>query len=72
MGRNLPMQWQVDLPQIGRKIIFETLHPDQWMDVDFPYWEGVIIASGNGPESRGRGYMELIGYPVNSGVMSSQ
>jgi predicted secreted hydrolase len=65
MGRNLPMQWQVNLPQIGRKIRIEALHPDQWMDVDFPYWEGVIIASGNGPESRGRGYMELTGYPVN-------
>ncbi len=65
MGRNLPMQWQVDLPQIGRKIRIQALHPDQWMDVDFPYWEGVIIASGNGPESRGRGYMELTGYPVN-------
>lgn len=64
MGRNLPMQWQVDLPQIGRKIRIEALHPDQWMDVDFPYWEGVIIASGNGPESRGRGYMELTGYPA--------
>ena len=67
MGRTLPMQWQIDLAQIDRQIKIEALHPDQWMDVDFPYWEGVIIASGNKPGSRGRGYMELTGYPLNSG-----
>lgn len=61
-GRTLPMNWQIDLPQVGRQIRIDALHPEQWMDVDFPYWEGVIIASGKGPENRGRGYMELTGY----------
>jgi predicted secreted hydrolase len=68
MGRNLPMQWQVNLPQIGRKIRIEALHPDQWMDVDFPYWEGAVTVSGNGLENRGQGYMELTGYPVRATV----
>jgi predicted secreted hydrolase len=63
-GRNLPMRWQLDLPQVGRHFEIEALHPDQWMDVDFPYWEGVIIVNGTGPKNRGRGYMELTGYPL--------
>ena len=36
---------------------------EQWMDVDFPYWEGAVTASGSGPGERGVGYMELTGYP---------
>jgi len=63
MGRKLPLNWQIDLPQINRQLTIEALHPDQWMDVDFPYWEGAVTVSGNGPENRGRGYMELTGYP---------
>ena len=63
MGHKLPMLWQIDVPQIDRRFTVEALHPNQWMDVDFPYWEGVIIVDGDGPQNRGRGYMELTGYP---------
>jgi len=31
--------------------------------VDFPYWEGTVTVSGSGPGNRGKGYMELTGYP---------
>jgi predicted secreted hydrolase len=61
-GRELPLRWSFDLPQIGRSFEIRALHPEQWMDVDFPYWEGVVTVSGEGPENRGRGYMELTGY----------
>jgi predicted secreted hydrolase len=61
-GRSLPMAWQIRLPQINRQMTIEALHTDQWMDVDFPYWEGVVNISGKGPENSGRGYMELTGY----------
>jgi predicted secreted hydrolase len=62
-GRSLPLHWRIELPQIGRELDIKALHPDQWMDADFPYWEGAVIVSGNGPANRGRGYMELTGYP---------
>jgi predicted secreted hydrolase len=32
------------------------------MDVDFPYWEGVVTVNGDGKGSRGVGYLELTGY----------
>jgi predicted secreted hydrolase len=62
-GRSLPVHWRIELPQIDRLFELKTLHPRQWMNVDFPYWEGVITVTGSGPGNRGRGYMELTGYP---------
>lgn len=61
-NRMLPLQWTVELPQINRKMTITALHPEQWMKVDFPYWEGVVIVAGEGAENSGRGYMELTGY----------
>ena len=62
-GRRLPLAWRVALPTLGRELRIEALRPDQWMDVDFPYWEGAVRAEGKGPGNRGVGYMELTGYP---------
>jgi len=62
-NRKLPLRWRMELPQIGRDFEIKALHPGQWMDVDFPYWEGVIIMTGADSKNRGRGYMELTGYP---------
>ncbi len=67
-ARVLPLHWRITLPQIGRNLDIRPLHPDQWMDVDFPYWEGAVIVSGSGPENRGQGYMELTGYPARATV----
>jgi len=61
-GRALPLHWRLDLPQIGRALEVTPVQPDQWMDVDFPYWEGAVEARGNGPANSGRGYLELTGY----------
>ena len=61
-GRRLPLRWRIDLPGIGRSLEVGALRPDQWMDVDFPYWEGAVTVAGSGPENSGRGYMELTGY----------
>ena len=63
-GRQLPLSWRIELPQLNRTLDIKALHPDQWMDVDFPYWEGAITASGEGPSSRGLGYMDLTGNPM--------
>ena len=62
-GRLLPTAWRIDLPQIGRSLRVEALREDQWMDVDFPYWEGAVRVRGDGPGNNGRGYVELTGYP---------
>ena len=56
------MQWLIDLPQVDRQIKIEALFPGQWMNVDFPYWEGVVTVHGSDAGSRGQGYMELTGY----------
>ena len=64
-GRDLPLRWRVSLPGIGRQFDIEATLEDQWMAVDFPYWEGTVTVSGNGPANRGKGYMELTGYPLN-------
>jgi predicted secreted hydrolase len=61
-GRQVPLGWRILLPEIDRDLTVRALHPDQWMDLDFPYWEGVIIATGEGPGNSGRGYLELTGY----------
>jgi len=62
-GRDLPLHWRVSLPQIGRQFDIQATIEDQWMDVDFPYWEGTVTVSGSGPGNSGKGYMELTGYP---------
>ena len=64
-GRKLPTRWRIELPQIERTLEIEALHSDQWMNVDFPYWEGAVIVSGEGPQNSGRGYMELTGYAAD-------
>ncbi|MBT8049135.1 MAG: iron ABC transporter permease [Xanthomonadales bacterium] len=63
-GRALPLYWKIELPEIGREVEVRATHPDQWMEVDFPYWEGSVTVSGKDPGSRGVGYLELTGYPV--------
>jgi predicted secreted hydrolase len=63
-GRMLPLTWQIELPEIDRSIRITTEHSEQWMDVDFPYWEGTVTATGDTAGSRGVGYLEMTGYPV--------
>ena len=60
--RQLPLRWRIDLPEIGREMEVDALYADQWMDLDYPYWEGVINVTGSNPGSRGRGYLEMTGY----------
>lgn len=62
-GRRLPLKLRIGLPEIDRRLEVRALHPEQWMDVDFPYWEGVVLATGEGPGNSGEGYLELTGYP---------
>jgi predicted secreted hydrolase len=61
-GRALPLRWRIDLPELSRTLEIEALHDEQWMDVDFPYWEGIVMVRGEGEARGGQGYMELTGY----------
>lgn len=64
-GHQLPLSWTLDLPEIDRRLNVEALHPRQWMDLDFKYWEGVVRVTGASAAERGVGYMELTGYPAH-------
>ncbi len=61
--RHLPARWRIKLPEIGREVLITPLLEDQWMDVDFAYWEGAIEVSGADAGTSGRGYLEMTGYP---------
>jgi len=58
--RELPLSWQIRLPQLGRTWTVEALLDDQWMGGQFPYWEGVVLVNDG---QDGAGYLELTGYP---------
>lgn len=66
-GRSIPTRWRITLPELDRELLVSALHPRQWMDVDFPYWEGYVTAEGESPQESGRGYLEMVGYPPGRG-----
>jgi len=57
----LPLRWTIELPNLGKRWDIEALYDQQWMDTQFPYWEGVVKVDGG---KAGVGYMELTGYPM--------
>ncbi|HLF32468.1 MAG TPA: lipocalin-like domain-containing protein [Xanthomonadales bacterium] len=61
--RELPVSWRIGLPEISREFQVRALIPGQWMNVDFAYWEGAVVVEGDNAGSRGRGYLEMTGYP---------
>ena len=61
-GRQVPVAWTLSWPAAEIELDVEAGLDDQWMDVDFPYWEGAVTVRGAGPANRGRGYLELTGY----------
>jgi predicted secreted hydrolase len=58
------VRWRVELPELERSLEVGALHPDQWMAVDFGYWEGYVTVTGDDPAWSGRGYLEMTGYPI--------
>ena len=58
---NLPLNWTIQLPKRGKQWNVKALYKQQWMDTQFPYWEGVVKVDGG---KAGVGYMELTGYPI--------
>ncbi len=69
-GANYPSRWKLRVPSAALELEVEPLVDDQELDVSFVYWEGACAVSGS---SRGRAYVELVGYadaPVASASAS--
>jgi len=58
-GRQVPVRWQVQLPEQGVDVTVDAINPDAWMAVSVPYWEGPVTVTGS---HAGRGYLEMTGY----------
>jgi predicted secreted hydrolase len=58
-GRDVPVEWQVRLPDRGVDVTVRALNPDAWMDTSVPYWEGPVTITGS---HAGVGYLEMTGY----------
>jgi len=59
VGRAVPVDWRVEIPDRGLDIETTALNPQSWMDVSFAYWEGPITFTGS---HDGIGYLEMTGY----------
>lgn len=57
--RQIPVVWQVSLPEYDLDVTVTALNPHSWMGTAFPYWEGPVSVSGS---HTGRGYLEMTGY----------
>lgn len=58
-GRQVPVRWQVRLPERGVDVTVSAVNDAAWMDLAVSYWEGPVRISGS---HGGRGYLEMTGY----------
>jgi predicted secreted hydrolase len=58
-GRDMPIEWKVEIPSKNFSITTTPLNPQAWMATTTPYWEGPIRFSGT---YNGKGYLEMTGY----------
>jgi predicted secreted hydrolase len=58
-GREIPVEWRVELPVRGVDVTVVAINPQSFMDTTVPYWEGPIRITGT---HQGRGYLEMTGY----------
>ncbi|AYG62248.1 lipocalin-like domain-containing protein [Rhizobium jaguaris] len=58
-GRDVPVEWRLELPEKNLDFTVSALNNDSWVRSQFPYWEGPIRISGN---RSGVGYLEMTGY----------
>jgi predicted secreted hydrolase len=61
-GRRVPLAWRLSWAAEGLAMDIEAGLDDQWMRVDFPYWEGRVTVSGSDGSPLGVGYVEMTGY----------
>jgi predicted secreted hydrolase len=61
-GRQVPVAWTLSWPAAEIELDVEAGLDDQWMDVDFPYWEGRVVVRDPEGQAVGVGYLEMTGY----------
>jgi predicted secreted hydrolase len=59
-GRRWPVRWVVQVARPAVRLEVEAVVQDQLMRVGLEYWEGAVDVRG---DVRGRGYLEMTGYP---------
>ena len=64
--RRLPLGWRLQRPEAGLDLAIEAGLEQQWMAVDFPYWEGRVEVTGPDGAAAGVGYLEMTGYPAGA------
>lgn len=57
--RDIPIKWNVKIPDRRIDVEVTALTPKAWMGTSFEYWEGPVTVSGS---HAGRGYLEMTGY----------
>lgn len=65
-GRSLPLDWRLHWPSEGLDLYVNAALDEQWMDLDFPYWEGRVEVRDAARKLIGKGYLEMTGYSVVS------
>ena len=58
-AKELPLDWNIGVPELGIDILVTTDRPNCWLSTAFPYWEGPVVVEGS---HQGVGYLELTGY----------
>lgn len=58
-GRDVPVRWQVALPDRNVDVTISAVYDGAWMATSVPYWEGPVKVEGS---HQGRGYLEMTGY----------
>ncbi|MEJ6402853.1 lipocalin-like domain-containing protein [Yoonia sp. 2307UL14-13] len=58
-GRDIPVRWQVQLPDKDIDVTVSAINPDAFMTTTVPYWEGPVTVTGS---HDGIGYLEMTGY----------
>lgn len=63
-GRSLPLEWRLEWPSEALDLRVNAALDEQWMNLDFPYWEGRVNVLNPAGKATGKGYLEMTGYPV--------
>lgn len=58
-GRDVPVEWQIEIPSKNLAIIVKALNDNSWMNTSISYWEGPVTTTGT---HAAVGYLEMTGY----------
>jgi len=61
---NIPINWELSIPALDMSLTVLAAFNNQYLNLDFSYWEGVVDVQGSfaGASIKGEGYLEMTGY----------